>query len=264
MRAALDVWVVAEAFDPAEPRDDHGRWSLLRAVRNAVRTDDGDAQGRLRKAKTGTAAKRATASSDGFLPGSDGYHTKDTVLTESQVGAYQRAAIRLNRRLRTSGPPAGPQFDSEGVAELSAEDVAFGALEAMMGHPKSALRDDISVERGVQDPTHVFGDAWRSDGDNTGLTWEDAAFVSTSTSGQTAEEFARLGIEGHAPLVMTVLAPKGIHAIRFGVHGSIPQYNAEDEVVLDRGLRFRVIADHGLGADGIHRVDVAVIGGPDK
>lgn len=67
--------------------------------------------------------------------------------------------------------------------------------------------------------------------DLTGITWQDKGFVSTATDGEWAKDSSRV--------VMRIVVPKGTKAI------SSDGLDA-DEILLDRGLTFRVIADHGF------------------
>lgn len=210
---------------------------------------------RLAGAKSGDKARKATASSDDYTasgPGGYGEHHKNTVVTPSQVGDWQAEGQVLTAQLRAGNIPEGP--NSEGWTTTS--HTALTGMDAMQRHPKSVLRDDIAVERGISDPHKVFGDAWQSEGSNVGLTWRDRAFVATTHDHSVVHHFT--GGEGSG-VRMRILVPKGTRAVAIGSHGTRPDYAWEREIVLDRGQRYRIMADHGL-VDGVRTVDVEVLG----
>lgn len=125
-------------------------------------------------------------------------------------------------------------------------DSAIELLDAGMG----PLASDVVVWRGVKKPEKVFGDAW-NDTDVAGLEWRDAGFSSSS-----ADEALSLGgsfFTATTGVVMRILAPRGTRAL--GMSDS-----HETELLLDRGLRFRVVADHGVTArNGLRHLDVEVV-----
>jgi hypothetical protein len=123
---------------------------------------------------------------------------------------------------------------------------AIAHIDAAMG----PISHDVQVYRGVRDPQVVFGDAW-NDHDVTGLRWRDDAYASTSGSEGTAK--GDVGGAGKAEVVMHMRVPKGTPAV-----GMSTGEHSEQELLLGRGLGYRVIADHG----GTPRVlDVEVVGG---
>jgi hypothetical protein len=54
---------------------------------------------------------------------------------------------------------------------------------------------------------------------------------------------------------MNILVPKGVSAI--GIENSQPGLKGEQELVLDRGLRYRVVADRE--DNGVRTLDVEVM-----
>lgn len=130
-----------------------------------------------------------------------------------------------------------------------ARDGVRGIDAAMKASP---LENDVLVYRGVSNPTLTFGDAWSSDGDNTGLTFIDNAFVSTTANRSMASNFAGYG----AGVRMNILVPKGTNAI--GIEqGAGSGLTQEKELLLDRGNRYRVTRDYEV--DGIRTLDVEVV-----
>ncbi len=59
------------------------------------------------------------------------------------------------------------------------------------------------------------------------------------------------GPQSNKVLFRRVLVPKGTHAIDLST-------NMEDELLLQRGLRLRVVRDYGV-SDGVRQMDVEVI-----
>jgi hypothetical protein len=186
-------------------------------------------------------------STDDFLAGGDAH------MPGRDMGAsareYQADAYVINGDLR------------EGRPESEYPDV-IDDFDAAFEHEHSMLTEDIMVERGIEHPGRVWGSSWSETRSNVGLTWDDDGFVSTTTSHSLASSFAAQRSDTRLkPVRMRMLVPAGTHAIKMGHQGTIKSYvDGEKEIVLPRGMRFRVMADHGTGKDGIHDVDVEVLG----
>lgn len=103
---------------------------------------------------------------------------------------------------------------------------------------RSPLGADIVVYRGIVDPALVFGDA--AGVNLAGAQWRELAYVSTSTAEGPARLFALLGADGEAA-VMRILVPEGVGAVE------LSNGDYESELLLERGLRMRVVADSGPG-----------------
>ena len=160
-----------------------------------------------------------------------------TGLTDSQVQAIREyRSIRGYRRINGS--------------LRSGEDVSdeIRALDDAMA--SSRLTDDVVVYRGIRNGPDVFGGAF--DGDLTNAQFGDLAYVSTGKTADQAAAIARHGFgsenDPRDPLVMRILAPRGTGAIEA----------SDTEMLLDRGLQFRVVADRGV-LDGARHLDVEIL-----
>lgn len=149
----------------------------------------------------------------------------------------------VNRFLRGQQLPYGytPDDITDLIPDLDA------ALDA------SKLDRDVLAWRGLANARQVLGD--RVDGDLTGVEWREDSYLSLTASERRGIGFAGAPSPGldTAPTLMRVLVPRGTS----GIEASGMQLEAE--LVLARGLRLRVVADHGLDAAGRRRIDVEVI-----
>ena len=115
------------------------------------------------------------------------------------------------------------------------------------GMTDSATRTEILVTRGVQKPGEIFGDGWLSR-DLAGFEWIDRGFVSTTANvGLTGRTF----FTGTSGARLRLLVPKGTRAAVINDVG-------ETELLLNRGLSFRVVRDRGV-VDGIRHLDVEIM-----
>lgn len=107
---------------------------------------------------------------------------------------------------------------------------------------KSSLRDDVLVAR------NTATTSWLPEADDlTGQEWIDPAYVSTTADLNTS----RFTKPGGAQMKISV--PRGTHAVGLSDH------THESELLLERGLRFRVTADYGTDDRGIRQLDVEVV-----
>lgn len=120
----------------------------------------------------------------------------------------------------------------------------------------SALTQDILVYQGSRGPGRMFPPGeWSLVGGMDGKEFTVEAYWSSSTNKGTAENFATDYIGGGdaataQSTVMKIVVPKGTAVIDLMTEG---------EVLLNRGLRYRVVKDRGVGTDGVRRLDVEVI-----
>jgi hypothetical protein len=109
----------------------------------------------------------------------------------------------------------------------------------------SPLPEAVAMWRGGGSGKGMFGAALN--GDLTGVEFTEHGYGSTSASQAKAQAFA-----GYGGVLMRAIAPPGVGAVR--VSGK--EY--ESELLLERGLRWRVVADHGMSG-GYRRIDIEVI-----
>lgn len=131
----------------------------------------------------------------------------------------------------------------EGFRRRIAEQIEL--LDEVMKH--SRLTDDITVIRGTSTGRGIFGDALA--GDLNGFEWTEGAYVSTTANPAIAEYFTISG------LILNIHAPKGTGAMAL----SVMTRNGRDdeaEVLLERGLRMRVVSDTGPGVPRTLEVEV--------
>ncbi len=128
----------------------------------------------------------------------------------------------------------------------------IGQIDAAM--EASRTRSDIGVWRGLRDGSLMFGN--RLDADLTGMEWREDAYLSTTADGDISTGFA-LGTNVNRPapnpVLMHLLVPAGTGA----VEASDERYEAE--ILLERGLTLRIVADRGVSPDGVRMVDVVVV-----
>ncbi len=148
------------------------------------------------------------------------------------VTTYLRRPAFANDRLRF--PDGRPRQDWEppvdpakAAKDAAAADRQIANLDKLMA--ESPLDSDTVVWRGAR-PV----DIGLPDGDPVGFEWTDRGFVSTTGRRSVAEnDFA----QSENAVLLRILAPDGTPALGF-------QGLGEAEVLLGRGLTFRVVAEH--------------------
>jgi len=119
---------------------------------------------------------------------------------------------------------------------------------------RSVLTSDVEVFRGLRSGREIFGDAR----DLTGFEWTESAFLSTTADRQVAAQFA--GSFGDpAPVIMRIVTPAGTKAIKLGDLGAGGALGDQAEMLLQRGLRLRVVADRGLVTESMIPVRVRIL-----
>lgn len=202
-----------------------------KATKAAAKTDF---SGRVKAAAQGSKARAAAPNSlvnDRPPPMST---TQRRALEEYKGNDY----TAINRGLRT--PP--PNKKSER---------AINNIDSVMA--QSRLQREIAGYRGVTNASRLFGD--RLNGDMTGMEWREDAYVSTSTDRSVSADFASDTDDRSQSVLMRVVIPRGTGAVEL----SGPEY--ESEVMLQRGLRMRVVADRGRSPEGFRLIDVEVVPG---
>lgn len=132
-------------------------------------------------------------------------------------------------------------------------------LDSLLG--RSSVGSDVELWRGLRSGDGVFGRD--PTGDLTGAEFTEPGYLSTSANSRVAEQFA--GSFGDpAPVVMHLVAPAGTNAVTISDWGSGDAVGGQAEVLLQRGLRMRVVADHGVEQhpgipQGVRRLDVELV-----
>jgi hypothetical protein len=167
------------------------------------------------------------------------------------VTKYLRAPWFANAHLRGPSPdetPLPPEFQPS--PEKAAKDAALAdrhvrALDRVMA--QSEISEPILVHRGAR-----IADVGVPDGDASGYEWTDAGYASTAVD----DSVARHSFAGRGRVLLHIHAPEGTPALAIEGLG-------ESEILLGRGLRYRVTADHGIGPDGSRELDVEIVSGAD-
>jgi hypothetical protein len=163
---------------------------------------------------------------------------------ERGLDSYQSEDYRgINHVLRGGDEAelAGYYLTPEGVQQT------ISAVDSAM--EQSRLAQEIVTLRGIRNADILFGD--RIDGDLSGAEWREDAYVSTTTDEDVAFGFIQRSA-GH-PVIMRMVVPPGTGAIQLSDH------TYESEVMLQRGLRMRVVADNGVNEDGVRMLDIEVL-----
>jgi hypothetical protein len=150
-------------------------------------------------------------------------------------GSYER----VNDGLRAShGDPDGIEG---GHYQETAQRLDRGFAES------KPLDADIVVHRGVRNPAVTFG----GHDPAPGLEWVDHGYGSTTSHFSSGMREQFMGDEG---IQMRILVPKGTRAISSGRH---LYTDSEPEILLSRGLTYRVVRDTSSG--GRRSIDVQVV-----
>lgn len=165
-------------------------------------------------------------------------------------------------------PPPNPGKNSNAPdSPLQTNEDVRATIDTMdRGMAASHVEHDVVVHRMISEPEHQFGSSYRHDGDNTGLSWRDHAYTSTSAvgmEGTLAFQGSRLrgGFEeaGKPMVMMRIVIPKGQSAL-------LGRSGLEGEIILPHDTEFRIVRDNGNVDDrgrahaGTRFVDVEIIG----
>lgn len=219
---------------------------------NSDYTDAADFDAKLKIAIAGPAALAMAPRSyvDDFgprsvasMPTTSNGITADQMVTS--VGYYRGSGYHpMNNALRTVR-------DGE-IHANNTTGQSIHAIDAVMN--ASPLPAPAQVFRGVRGQD-VFGSAYH--GNLLGAEVTEWAYGSSSVDRRVANNFAG---SGSGALVMRTLVPAGVGAVQLSNQCAQPHgIPCEAELLLQRGLRMRVVADHGIGADGRRHIDVEVL-----
>lgn len=127
----------------------------------------------------------------------------------------------------------------------------------------SRLKQDVLVYRGIRSPHKVFGNSWLDSSSKAGLTWTDNGYTSTTVDKRVTTEAGFT--DEHDSALMRIVVPRGVSAVRLSDMApagtaALSSISHEAELLLDRGLTFRVVADHGYDGTTKRRLlDVEVV-----
>jgi 8-oxo-dGTP pyrophosphatase MutT (NUDIX family) len=156
------------------------------------------------------------------------------VAGKTGLGRYHgEGADHVNNYLRGTWQP---KPGSRSIGNMSEKEIKddIKKIDAVMD--RSTTSGPVMVHRAFGSPRAIFGDKFGDD-DLTGFEWTEPGYSSTSAA-RDVEHFA--GTDG---VSMQVLLPGGSHAIALNSH--------EQEVLLARGTRFRVVGDLGFIHDKV-------------
>jgi hypothetical protein len=144
----------------------------------------------------------------------------------------------INGGLRTDNWVMSLDFVAEARASIP-------HLDAVLG--RSPLAGDTVVWRGSALHEDFFAGDWG--GDLTGFFWLEKAYTSTSASRREAERFAGRD----RAVVLRILLRQGQNAV------VLSGMDTEAELLLPRGLQFRIVRDRGFDDRGRRLLDVEVV-----
>lgn len=166
-------------------------------------------------------------------------HAGQAALYSYTGSSYSTINAKLN------GLPPGAKSPG---GQISSIDAAFAAAPPLEG--------DVVLYRGFSSPESVFKSGKWNDVNVAGVEWSQRSYSSTSGELGTAQSFA-----GHNGVVMRIIIPKELGVKGINAQGG--QHPGENEIILQRGIRYRVVADYGKGPNDNRRyIDVMVVPNP--
>ncbi len=211
----------------------------------AASPPDGPAfQTRIDSAQTDAGALAAAPSS---LVRDDGADLPDEQRAALQEYRGDAAYRSINAALRGASDEELAALPLADPTDRASIDGLVAGMDAAMD--ASRMTQDVQTFRGIGNASRLFGD--RLGGDLTVMEWREDAYVSTSADREIAGDFA-----GNIPpgaVMMRMLVPAGTGGIELSDAGY------EAELLLERGLTMRVVADRGLDEDGVRQIDVEVV-----
>lgn len=188
---------------------------------------------------------------DGQAKGFGGATTKERAQIRKALGRWtghkstydgiRNAEPTVNAALRGAIP-----IDADIQADIYALDRALDL---------SRTSKPITVYRGVTDGSHILPDDWQSR-DLAGLEWSNVGYTPTTGNLEAAEEYT--GPRENRGFSMRLRLPEGFPAV--AIRDDIGGLDDEGEIVLPRGMSFRVVQDNGpQGEHGLRLLDVEIV-----
>jgi hypothetical protein len=239
-----DVIRGTAAGGPKRQRDNKGGMTIADAVRNAAQMSDTTGRptqvpAKPRRGRQVSAAvparltTRAQNPEAPILQQVDEYHLKwrgGPPEGWSQADLDERSRV-LDDYMNEVGD-ASPW----NLRSANPSSAVRGHLDEVMA--TSPLTEDVVVWRGLAEPRLLFGDRLDQP-DMTGASVTDPSFASTSTSRAAAGEYATQTVADGGGVVVEMHVPAGVGAVNLG--------GDQNEVLLDRDLRWTVTSDSGPG-----------------
>jgi hypothetical protein len=288
--ARIPAWVLDDWDESTVHRDGKGRFAEhpgVDAPDLGIGTPGGETSGSA-SPKTGQAALDSAPVRLTRPPGGHGgdYTGADITGPPGRGSAQALAEMEgvehetTNSYLRNVGKPPPPSSytptpEDEQRQKDHAAKVEARIAEVDKSMSVSPLADPVVVYRGVKDGSVMFGDTWygkyadpadsfdKQDQmwelwqagerpDLTGVTWEEKAYSHTTVNSERLSGYAQK-LPEQEPVAMTIVVPAGTGAVQMS------EIDHEAELMLERGLKYRVVADHGIDGGGVRRLDVEVI-----
>jgi len=245
-------------YDPNQPRDSRGRWT--RSAAGGLLHVAGDALSEARRRLKNHRARKRRALKGSAVRG--GLPQGEEKLRREHPETDQVIPGTELRRAQASHSVARYTMDSSGSGEIDSflrqnggrvpADVPtrFGSAIPDLDSLMSVSRSDkpIVLHRGIKSGEGTFGPDWR-DGSLVGAEWVDHGFsLNTSDPDLVSGSLTPDG----SGVRLNVLVPKGTRAYDATVGDKAA------EVILDRNLTYRVVADYGI-QDGERVLDVEIV-----
>ena len=186
----------------------------------------------------GLAAQKQFKWSINNMEGKGASHASKSSLYSYTGSGYDSVNTKLN-----SLPPGVEKTGSSTITNIDNGMAASPPLEA-----------DVVLYRGFKSPHSVFSSGKWNDTNVAGMEWSQRSYSSTSGALTTAQSFA-----GHGGVVMRIIVPKDMKV--HGINAKGGQHGGENEIILQRGLRYRVVADYGKHGNQRY-IDVMVVPSP--
>jgi len=233
-----------------------GRHQTADDARTVLRVDAAD-----RRARDAAVASGQVDAWDA-IPGSWSYDGTVAGFGRAKAGERERIRAALRRWATHNGTAA---TEVTRMAEPPVNQAVRGAIphddtsRADMASLDRALelsktKRPITVYRGISDGSHILPDDWQTR-DLTGLEWAATGYTPVTGNADSAETYA--GLPEHRGFAIRLHLPKASPAV--AIRDDPGAVDDEGEILLPRGLRFRVTGDSGVqGAYGIRWLDVEI------